>query len=116
LTQARGDVLFAATDHPELATDAVEYVQHAGSRLLQTDNEERDRRAFRARAFVIRAFGDTTGGAALFAVYRLSGNPASQNGFAMAAVRWTTNDVHIVRDLAGEVAAMRRPWTPRIAN
>lgn len=116
LTQASGDVLFAATDHPELATDAVDFVQRAGRKLLQTRHEERGKRAYRARAFVVRAFGDATSGVVLFAVYRLTGDAVRESGFAMAAMRWTTDKMYIVRDWAGETAVTLRQWTPRIGN
>lgn len=113
LTQARGDVFFAASDHPALAADADEAVMRAG-RALTHDPAEDDLGIFRARAFVTRAFGDHNRGAALFAVYRLAGGPGLQSGFAMAAARWNADGMEIVRDIAGEDAIALREWTPRI--
>ena len=109
LAQARGDVFLAASDHPALATEAVERAIAAG-RAITRDN------SYRARAFAIRAFGTAAEGAALFAVYRLTGEPARTSGFAMAAVCWTHDSLQIVRDLAGEAAISRRRWTPRIGD
>jgi hypothetical protein len=113
LTQARGDVFFAASDHPALAIDAETAVMRAG-RALTHDPAEVDRDTFRARAFVTRAFGDASGGAVLFAVYRLTGGPTRQSGFAMAAAHWNAHGMEIVRDKAGEEAIALRDWTPRI--
>jgi hypothetical protein len=113
LTQARGDVFFAASDHPALTADAEAVLMHAG-RALTHDPGEDDMAIFRARAFVTRAFGDAARGAALFAVYRLAGEPARQSGFAMAAAHWNTDGMAIVRDTAGEDAIALREWTPRI--
>jgi hypothetical protein len=113
LTQARGDIFFAASDHPALATDAEAAVMRAG-RALTHDPAEDDLGIFRARTFVTRAFSDASGGAVLFAVYRLAGGPTRQSGFAMAAARWNADGMAIVRDIAGEDAITLRDWTPRI--
>lgn len=113
LTQTRGDIFFAVSDHPALATDAETAVIRAG-RALTHDPAEDDTATFRARAFVTRAFGDARCGAVLFAVYRLAGAPARQSGFAMAAARWSADDVEIVRDIAGEKAIALCDWSPRI--
>jgi hypothetical protein len=88
-------------------------VMRAG-RALTHDPAEVDRDTFRARAFVTRAFGDASGGAVLFAVYRLTGGPTRQSGFAMAAAHWNAHGMEIVRDKAGEEAIALRDWTPRI--
>lgn len=109
LAQARGDIFLAASDHPALAADAVGRAIAAG-RAITRDN------GYCVRAFAIRAFGTAAEGAALFAVYRLTGEPTRTSGFAMAAVRWTHDSFRIVRDLAGEAAISRRRWTPRIGN
>jgi hypothetical protein len=113
LSQARGDIFFAASDHPALATDAEAAMMRAG-RALTHDPAEDDMVTFRARAFVSRAFGDASDGAALFAVYRLRGGPTRQSGFAMAAAHWNADGMEIVRDKAGEDAIALRDWTPRI--
>ena len=111
MAQARGDVFFAASDHPALANDSADRVIEAG-RAISRDNDG----SSRARAFVVRAFGSAAEGAALFAVHRMTGGPIRTSGFAMAAVRWTINELHIVRDLAGEQAVVKVPWTPSIAK
>jgi hypothetical protein len=114
LTQARGDVFFTASDHPQLSADAADQVRLAGRTIARADDPEDDHNIYRTRAFVIRAFGNAIEGVALFAVYRLTGDPVRESGFAMAAARWTSDGLHIVRDRAGEAAASLRPWTPRI--
>lgn len=114
LAQVRGDVFFAASDHPALTADAIDTVRLAGRAIARADDPEDDASAYRARAFAIRAFGTAAEGVALFAVYRLTGDPVRESGFAMAAARWTLDGLQIVRDRSGEAAAALRPWTPRI--
>ena len=111
LAQARGDVFIAASDHPALAPDAVERVKLAG-RAIVCDGSK----AYRTRAFAIRAFGSFDEGVALFAIYRLAGTAERTSGFAMAAARWTRDGLQIVRDRAGEIATSKHPWTPRIGE
>jgi hypothetical protein len=108
LTQARGDVFFCAGDHRALPADAADRVEAIGRDLARSDE------GARARAFAIRAFGSAHEGAALFALYRLSGDPVRACGFVHAAVRWAGDTLVIVRDLAGEAAVAATPWTPRI--
>jgi hypothetical protein len=114
LTQARGDVFFAASDHPQLSADAADEVRRAGRTIARADDPEDDHNAYRTRAFVIRAFGNAVEGVALFAVYRLTGDPVRESGFAKVAARWTPAGLDITRDRAGEAAASLRPWTPRV--
>lgn len=116
LAQARGDVFFAASDNPQLRTDAADKVRLAGRTIARADDLEDDHNAYRTRAFAIRAFGSAVEGVALFAVYRLTGDPVRDSGFAMAVARWTSDGLHIVRDRAGEAAASLRPWTPRVSS
>lgn len=116
LLQTRGDVFFAASDHLALAADAVDAVLLAGRTIARADDPDDDQSAYRTRAFAIRAFGTAMQGAALFAVYRLTGDPVRESGFAMAAARWTPDGLQIVRDRSGEAAASLRPWTPRIGS
>ena len=92
LAQARAAVLFAASDHPELAGDAVEHVDAAGRAIIA------DAGFFRARAFVVRAFGDARRGVALFAVHSLAAGPVRTPGLALAAALWDGDMVRIVRD------------------
>jgi hypothetical protein len=116
LAQSRGDVFMVASDHPELAPNAVDAVVLAGRALLQAGDPQQQDSAFRTRAFAIRAFGRESDGVALFAVYRLTGTPVRESGFAMAAACWRSDERHIVRDRAGEASVLRRPWTPRIGK
>ena len=109
LMQARGDVFVAATDHPELAAEALECVVLAGRAIARDDPG-----AYRTRAFAVRAFGSADDGVALFAVHRLVGETVRAAGFAMAAVRWTPQGLLVVCDQSGEEAVVERPWTPRI--
>jgi hypothetical protein len=110
LAQARGTMFLSASDHPALDGDAVDSVRRAGEALARSTESD----AYRTRTFAIRAFGTAAHGAALFAVHRLTGDPIRQGGYSMAAVRWTGDMMHIVRDRAGEAAISARPWTPRI--
>ncbi len=108
LAQARGDVFWSATDHPALAADAAVRVEDIARTIARDDS------AYRARAFVLRAFGTAREGAALLAVHRLSEGPVRTAGFVHVAVRWADDAVMIVRDSAGEAAVAATPWTPRI--
>jgi len=93
LRQARGDVEFAASDHPGLAQDAAALVRSAGLKILA-----RDPTAWRSRAFCIRAFGTTTRGAALFALYRMSSERIRASGFGFAVAIWDDDVVAIALD------------------
>lgn len=108
LAQARGDVFFAASDHPALAPDASGIVEEIGRDLARNDT------GYRARAFAIRAFGNAREGAALFAVHRLSDEKVRSAAFIHVAARWDDAGVTIVRDTVGEAAATSTPWTPRV--
>jgi hypothetical protein len=104
LAQTRGDVFFAPGDHPALAADAGKRVEAIGGDLARND------RGYRARALLIRAFGNIDRGVALFAQYRLDNSPARTSGFVYVMAYWIDDMVTIVRDAA--IAA--QPWTPRI--
>ncbi len=111
LAQARGAVFVAATDHPVLAAEALEWVERTGRAVVCDDPNP-----YRARAFALRAFGTMEQGAALFAVYRLVGEPKRSSGFSLAAAHWSSGDFQIVRDAAGESAVIERAWTPNAAG
>jgi hypothetical protein len=111
LAQAQGEVFFAASDHPALATEAADIVMRAGQMVTQGSAD-----SYRTRAFATRAWGDATESVALFAVHRLIGDPVRQSGFAMAAAHWSRGSVRIMRDRAGEAAVATHPWSPRIAD
>lgn len=96
LRQARGDLAFDASDHPGLADDAHGRVREAGLALL-----DRDTSAWRSRAFCIRAFGTGTEGAALFAIYRMSGGVARINAFGFGMVRWCGEQLDLAIDAIG---------------
>ncbi len=83
LTQARGDVQFSATDHPLLASDAAARVRVAGLEILAHDPS-----AWRSRVFCVRTFGSASRGAALFALYRMSGGQVRTSGFGYAVAIW----------------------------
>ncbi len=93
LRQARASVFFSAGDHPALAGDGAVRVQAAGLELAGDEDAN-----FRTRAFVVRAFGDGTGGCALFAVHALGANPVRTPSLNFAAVRWQGDTRHWVRD------------------
>jgi hypothetical protein len=109
LAQARSEVFFKASDHPLLAPECVDAVIASGQRVLSTIP------AYRARAFAIRAFGTPPSFAALFAVYRLSGDGVRTSGFSMAAAIGDTHEIRCVADVVGQIAVEARPWTPRIS-
>lgn len=92
LAQARAAVLFAASDHPDLTADAGARVEAAGRSIID------DPAQFRARAFVVRAFGDATTGAALYAVHGLAAGVVRTASLIMAAACWNDEDFRIVRD------------------
>lgn len=92
LAQARATVLFAASDHPDLAADAAARVEAAGRTIID------DPAQFRARACVVRAFGDATTGAALYAVHGLAAGVVRTPSLAMAAACWNDEGFRIVRD------------------
>lgn len=92
LTQAWIPVLFAASDHPDLAADAAARVEEAGRTIVEHPA------LFRARAFVVRAFGDAQSGAALYAVHGLAAGVVRTALLTMAAACWKDGDFRIVRD------------------
>ena len=107
MRQLRGDVYFRAEDHPELdgltaerllaaARAHVDQVRHAG--------------ALRVRAFVVRAFGDADGGAALLSVYAMSNATSRSAGFSYAIVGMGPGD-DLVRSVGQQTPP--RAWTPR---
>lgn len=108
LAQARGDLFFSASDHPALAAECVQAAIASGESFLQSIT------AYRARAFVIRAFGEPQSFALLVAVYQLSGEHVRTSGFSMAAAVCTAGELDFVTDVAGQAAVEARPWTPRI--
>lgn len=93
LRQARGDVEFAAGDHPGLAADAAGRVRAGGLEILA-----RDVTAWRSRAFCIRAFGTAARGAALFALYRMTSDRVRASGFGFAITIWADDTVAIALD------------------
>ena len=98
LRQKRGDLAFAADDHPGLDDDARDRVREAGLALLDHDTT-----AWRSRGFCIRAFGSKTSGAALFAIYRMSGGVARTNAFGFAISRWHGERLDLAIDAIGAV-------------
>lgn len=103
LRQSRGDVLIEATDHPDLAADALPEVIAAGHALLASDAPPP---LHRARAFCVRAFTAASETAALFAVHRLTGGAVRGGGFGYAAV--------MIGGASVADHAPDRPWTPRL--
>lgn len=108
LMQARPDLFFDPLVHPALAENAIEKLADIASNLVQHD------RAYRARAFVLRAFGTSEMGAALIAIYRLSGEKIRMSGFTHAVVAWNGDERYGIQDHAAEAAVSEKPWTPRI--
>lgn len=102
LRQKRGDLAFAADDHLGLDDDAGGRVREAGLALLDHDTT-----AWRSRGFCIRAFGSKTSGAALFAIYRMSGGVARTNAFGFAIARWHGEQLDLAIDAIGAVEGPR---------
>jgi len=111
LSQTRGNVLMAPSDHPALAADALPLIIQAGETITRVGVSD-----YRARAFLIRAFGTVEAGAALFAVYRLGGDGVLVSGFSMAAAHWAGSMVRLTTDRSGLAAVAERPWTPRVGR
>lgn len=93
LAQARGAIIFDPADHPDLADDACSRVLASGRTLLAEMNA-----AFRARGFVIRAFGDAASGAALVALVSLGELRVRTPGLARAIIVWREDDLQVVID------------------
>lgn len=83
LRQARGDIEFAASDHPGLHADAEARVREAGLAILAHDAT-----AWRSRGFCLRAFGTAAAGAALFAVHRMTSARVRISGFGHGVAIW----------------------------
>ena len=113
LAQARGDIFFRASDHPALAIDAADALLSVARDAVR-GGDWPDPKPYRARVFTIRAFGSAAEGAALFAIYRLVGDPVRHSGFATVAAHWKSGTHRLVRDGAGLASVAHRPWTPRI--
>ncbi len=113
LMQAGSGLAFAASDHPALKPDAIARVRAIGVSI--TDRPAGEQASGRARAFALRAFGDASCGAALFAIHRLGSGPVRTAGFANVAALWSGDTLHIVRDIAGEAAVAAAIWSPVIS-
>lgn len=105
LRQERGGVYMRAEDLPELAEDARAGILRAGHALLA----QSDTPLHRARAFVVRGFGDAARSAALFGHYCMTGGDVRRAGFAHAVALLEGADMRLVRDPVPD-----RPWTPRL--
>lgn len=101
LRQARGDVEARAADHPDLPAERFEALVEAGRELVD------GLPAYRARAFLLRAFtvGEVTAG--LFATYRVANGVRTQ-GFGFAGIQLAGNRTSVVQDLFAPP-----PWRPR---
>lgn len=113
MTQARGDVIFQASDHLSLAESDILRVVSAGRDLAQNWKTE-NAPALRARAFCIRAFSTKDAVVALFSVHSLTGNRERTVRFVPALIVSGANET-VVRDLAEEAGAGARVWQPRVA-
>ena len=108
MSQARCDLLLRSEDHPTIGDSPAGGIAEATRDLLDRLHKEG---ALRARAFVVRAFGDGRGAAALLAIYALSNETSRRSRFFYAVV--TTRP-------AGEQTfavlddPLVRPWSPRL--
>ena len=94
LRQARGDIAFLASDHPQLDANAEATVRDAGLAILAHDPM-----AWRSRGFAIRAFGTAARGAALFAVYRMTADRVRASGFGHAVAVWGGGTMRFAVDI-----------------
>lgn len=92
LQQARGSVFLDALDHPDAAPDLLGALTTAGAQLVDAEP------GYRARAFLIRAWGEAALGAGLFAVHRLGAGPVRASVWAYAAVLVQAGEPRIVAD------------------
>lgn len=92
LRQARASVFLYAADHPGATPDLLDRLAAAGERLVGAEP------GYRARAFLIRAWGDAARGAGLFALHRLGPAPVRPSGWAYAAVLITAGEERVVAD------------------
>lgn len=115
LSQARADIFFAASDHPDIDAVALDRLV-AGGGALARQNRWHGGRLHRCRAFLIRAFSDGSDAAGLFALHLVGGDTVRSAGFSFAVVRVRGDgDAQVYRDIAGDAAATIRPWRPRVA-
>ncbi len=107
MRQLRGDVHFRAEDHPELDASGAERLLAAARSHV---DQVRRAGALRARAFVVRAFGDGERGAGLLSVYAMSNASARSVGFSHAVVGFApgVGDAVVVAEHSPPQA-----WTPR---
>jgi hypothetical protein len=110
LAQARGDVFFAASDHPDLDHDCAKAAVATGHLILDNFN------CYRARAFCIRAFGTIDSFATLFAVFILNGDGARTAGYSMASAIYNSDGAKLVNDSVGQSAVELQLWTPRVGE
>jgi hypothetical protein len=110
LAQARLDVHFAASDHPELPSALHQRVIEAGRRWVRDGGAGEAIPAHRMRAFVLRAFAAGDRATILFAVHRLGGGMVREAGFDYVAMCFDgPGEPHVI---AAPHAA--RAWQPRL--
>jgi hypothetical protein len=102
LLQARAAVFLDAADHPDAAPPLLDRLAAAGARLVEAEP------GYRARAFLIRAWGDAARGAGLFAVHRLGPGPVRASGWSYAAVRVTAEEERVVADRPVQIVQHHR--------
>lgn len=103
LHQERANVIFDPRDHPGLTDDGAARARGLASSLLSQGLAQ----WIRARAFIIRAFGDNERGLALLALYRLANAPIRTGGFCYAVAAWSGEGTRTVYG---------RPWADPLAR
>ena len=107
MRQQRGDVLLRAEDHPGLDADCAEALVAAARRIVESCVADG---AYRARAFVVRAFSAEAGPVALCAIHQLGDGPVRSSGFAYAVLATgPEGDDRVVIDQTGS-----GEWCPRL--
>lgn len=107
MRQQRCDVLFRAEDHSELSPAGAERVLDAARAHL---GQLHRTGALRARAFVVRAFGNEDATAALLAVHTMSNEISRTAGFGYAILAAGPQDIGV--RIVGDQTPPR-PWSPR---
>ena len=108
MRQQRGDLALCREDHPELTPDAAEAIEAAAREMLEAQRRDCN---LRSRGFVLRAFGDVSGSAALIALYTMTDEPQRRAGFRFAAIGLGGRDD---QPLIAIEPARATLWSPRL--
>jgi hypothetical protein len=110
LNQARGDLAWSASDHPDADPKILARLAEAGVQLAR-QAQGFGVEPYRSRTFLIRAFSEGAAGVGLFAVHRMTG-PVRTPGWShlLVHVAASAPGFSLVRDSSGDAAAAQTPW------